>query len=556
MNVYTPDGSRIVHYTYVDMSNRQITRPVHLVQYDDALPVIAVKLYNDGQKYTIPDNATVNIRCGKTDGKIVYNPALGCDSSRHVVYFEVTAQMTLLAGDMTPVIEIELSNGSACSGAIALSIDYNPVQNDNIRSTNEYLTAKQYAEQAVDAAARAYNSASQADSAKIGANSASDVAQSAAAEAQKSAVESNNSASLAATSASDASASSKLAEQSKQEAQSASTDASASAQKAQQYAVGKNDSAKYYYEQAKAISEGFTGALRPMGTITFSQLPSISDATAGDMYNISDEFITTIDFKEGDGRTQSAGTNVYKTVDGYWDCLAGTPVTGIKGAKETTFRRGNVNITASDVGAVADDGDASNTTVAFTESTARANISTGEKLSVLFGKVKKWFSDLKPHAFKDTVNNLTTTATGSALDAAQGKVLNEAIAKNAKDISALNSNLSQIGELYQFTLGSQSQEFVKGLNIISVHTQLPAGRYLFTLNGVHESKGNTYDIYDVLFTADNKTTRIYYGGQSTPLMSLACVHDISAMCDIKLSLYATGDYTTHSTWGIQAVKLR
>ena len=110
--------------------------------------------------------------------------------------------------------------------------------------------------------------------------------------------------------------------------------------------------------------------------------------------------------------------------------------------------------------------------------------------------------------------------------------------------------------MYQFTLGSQSQEFVKGLNIISVHTQLPAGRYLFTLNGVHESNGNTYGIYDVLFTADDKTTRIYYGGQSTPLMSLACVHDISAMCDIKLSLYATGDYTTHSTWDIQAIRIR
>ena len=170
MNVYTPDDSKIVHYTYSDMSNRQITRPVHLVQYDDALPIIAVKLYNDGQEYTIPSNATVNIRCGKADGKMIYNPALGCDSSRHIVYFEVTKQMTAIAGDMVPVIEIETGNGSACSGAIALSIDYNPVQNDNIRSTNEYLTAKQYAEQAVDAAARAYNSASQADSAKIGRN--------------------------------------------------------------------------------------------------------------------------------------------------------------------------------------------------------------------------------------------------------------------------------------------------------------------------------------------------------------------------------------------------
>jgi hypothetical protein len=287
----------------------------------------------------------------------------------------------------------------------------------------------------------AKNYAEQTNTAKTEAESARDKAQTAQLEAQASAESSSSDAAIAKEMATSASASSQAAELSKQSAMASATEASLNAQKSQQYAVGKNNSSKYYYEQAKAISEGFTGALRPMGTTTFSQLPIVSSATAGDMYNISDEFVTTADFKEGAGKTQSAGTNVYKTVDGYWDCLAGTPVTGIKGAKETTFRRGNVNITASDVGAVADDGDASNTTVVFTEATARANISTGEKLSVLFGKVKKWFSDLKPHAFKDTVNNLTTTATGSALDATQGKVLNEAIADNANDITTLNNNL-------------------------------------------------------------------------------------------------------------------
>lgn len=48
-------------------------------------------------------------------------------------------------------------------------------------------------------------------------------------------------------------------------------------------------------------------------------------------------------------------------------------------------------------------GDGSNVTVAFTAATARANIATGEKLSVLFGKIAKWFSDLGSLAFKSTV---------------------------------------------------------------------------------------------------------------------------------------------------------
>lgn len=159
IEVYTPDSSRVIHYTYADMTARQIVRPVHLVQYDQGLPIIAVKLYNDGLEYTIPANATVNIRCGKVDGNFVYNPALGWDSAMHTVYFEVTKQMTALAGEINPIVEIELNNKIVSSGAIAVQIDFNPVQEQSIRSTTEYLTAKQYAEQAVDASAKAASSA-------------------------------------------------------------------------------------------------------------------------------------------------------------------------------------------------------------------------------------------------------------------------------------------------------------------------------------------------------------------------------------------------------------
>lgn len=162
IEVYTPDSSRVIHYTYADMTARQIVRPVHLVQYDQGLPIIAVKLYNDGLEYTIPANATVNIRCGKVDGNFVYNPALGWDSAMHTVYFEVTKQMTALAGEINPIVEIELNNKIVSSEAIAVQIDFNPVQEQSIRSTTEYLTAKQYAEQAVDASAKAASSASNA----------------------------------------------------------------------------------------------------------------------------------------------------------------------------------------------------------------------------------------------------------------------------------------------------------------------------------------------------------------------------------------------------------
>ena len=48
-------------------------------------------------------------------------------------------------------------------------------------------------------------------------------------------------------------------------------------------------------------------------------------------------------------------------------------------------------------------GDGSNVTAAFTAAETRTNIATGEKLSILLGKIAKWLGDLKALAFKDKV---------------------------------------------------------------------------------------------------------------------------------------------------------
>jgi hypothetical protein len=54
-------------------------------------------------------------------------------------------------------------------------------------------------------------------------------------------------------------------------------------------------------------------------------------------------------------------------------------------------------------------GDISNETVTFTEASTRANISTGETLAVICGKIKKFFTDLKTVAFSGSYNDLTDT---------------------------------------------------------------------------------------------------------------------------------------------------
>ena len=195
-------------------------------------------------------------------------------------------------------------------------------------------------------------------------------------------------ASAASTSATSAAASAKTATD---KASSAST----SAANAEKYAKGDTDSALYYYNQCKSISQSLSGALKPKGTVAYSKLPSISTVAAGDMYNISDEFITNNLFKEGAGRRIPAGSNIYKTADSMWDVLAGSPVTGVKGAKESAYRQGNVEITAENIGALKVGGDVKDTTVTYTsndsttapDATPPALLATGEKLSSLMNKI-------------------------------------------------------------------------------------------------------------------------------------------------------------------------
>lgn len=80
----------------------------------------------------------------------------------------------------------------------------------------------------------------------------------------------------------------------------------------------------------------------------------------------------------------------------------------------------------------------SDTTVAFTEALVRENIVSNEKSSTLFGKVQKWFSDLKKVAFTgsysdliDTPSNATTTING--LMSSSDKIKLNGISSNANN---------------------------------------------------------------------------------------------------------------------------
>ena len=65
-------------------------------------------------------------------------------------------------------------------------------------------------------------------------------------------------------------------------------------------------------------------------------------------------------------------------------------------------------LTSTDIsGKLDSNGNGSNVTVAFTAASTRTNVATGEKLSVLLGKIAKFFTDLKTVAFSGSYNDLS-----------------------------------------------------------------------------------------------------------------------------------------------------
>ena len=136
--VMTAPEGRIIHKTYAVLSGAAMPQRVHVTQYDESLPVIACTLYKDGQLYTIPDGASVRLRMNK-NGLPVYHEAIGIDDARHVVYLEITAQMTVLYGEFAMVLEVETSDGkTAGTSYLRLIVRQNPVQNPDLDNIPDY----------------------------------------------------------------------------------------------------------------------------------------------------------------------------------------------------------------------------------------------------------------------------------------------------------------------------------------------------------------------------------------------------------------------------------
>lgn len=342
-------------------------------------------------QYEFLDSDTVAFYIDK-DGKVSANVKEGSIEEKH------------LEPNYLAKIKVEVAKSESSQQAAAMS-EINAKASENAAKASETAakTSETNAKASETAAAKSATAAAISETnAKASEKSASQSAATATSEAAS-----------ASQSASTAIDKATIATQKATEIIGKAESAADSATKAQSYAVGgtgsregeDSDNAKYYYEQSKDVSEGLKGGLQPHGTVAFADLPALSDVNSGWMYNISDEFTTTDEFKEGAGNVIPTGANIYKTSDDKWDVLAGTPVTGIKGVNEDSFRRGNVELTAENVGAVATGGDTAENTATFTSSdvadgsasawTTVSKLSSGEKHSSIFAKVSQMFKNVR-----------------------------------------------------------------------------------------------------------------------------------------------------------------
>ena len=169
--------------------------------------------------------------------------------------------------------------------------------------------------------------------------------------------------------------------------------------------------------QGKTGETGKTGPQGPQGS-PGADAPTITGITIRQSdYHLIVTLSDGTSYDAGYCRGQAgAGTgdmlaSVYDPNNKHQDIFAyiDNAIKGVKVTTDATPTQGSANPVQSGgvYSALANKldktGDGSNVTAAFTAATTRANIATGEKLSVLFGKIAKWFADLGALAFKSTV---------------------------------------------------------------------------------------------------------------------------------------------------------
>lgn len=452
------------------------------------------------------------------------------------------------------------------------------------KASDASASANSASASATNASKSETNAKTSADSASLSATNASTSetnAQSYATASSKSAQESATSESNAKQSATNAKASetsaSKYASSASISATIASDKADVAITKATESANSATDALTYtnqskdYRDQCKSIAQGLEGALLPKGTIAFTELPT-DDIKTGDMYNISDDFTSDDRFKDGAGKVYTAGTNIYYTSDGLWDVLIGdlekyafkTDLEDHVGDKSNPHGVTKAQVGLGNVPNVA----TNDQTVTYTDSSTLTTLSSGEKMSVAFGKIKKAISDLISH-IADTTKHITSSertlwnTVSSKVDKVDGKGLstNDYTTAEKNKLNGIESGANKYVHPGSGTNPHGTTKSDVGLgnvdNTADVNKSVKSSTKLETykVDSTTETYGDNYPVYaqwrdssHVKMKCDNYTVETDYATNAGSAANASKVNNHT----VEANVPANAKFTDTNTWrGIQ-----
>lgn len=209
---------------------------------------------------------------------------------------------------------------------------------------------------------------------------------------------------------------------------------------------------------------------------------------------------------ETDSQTQETSVNIPNNtnVSGGITATSSISTSSRVVAQDFTINDPNYSATPVSVQSKLDEinGKADETT-SFTEASTRTNIASGDTVTTIWGKIKKWFSDLKTVAFTGSYNDLTDKPNHF----------------KQEDLTTYSGNADEIVQ----HIGSNSSGYVNGYIYKSIVTQVSNYSYVVDENnygitaGVYVLDTNATPIYAMKETyyryVDNvQTHEIFYGG--------------------------------------------
>lgn len=214
---------------------------------------------------------------------------------------------------------------------------------------------------------------------------------------------------------------------------------------------------------------------------------------------------------------------VYERLDAVYH--NGSTYLAIKDAPDGAPRNDKINWIYLAKGYDGETVDVADSEIAFTDSETRENIVSGEKVSTVFGKIKKFFTDLTAPAFAQMITTkedlLATKVTGYVPDA---KAVADAYTE-------LNGKLGNYLITVQFKLantGVIESNGIKSYDSIDVSEAIPSGYSLALALGGYTGD-NQFHFFGLFANPIKNTITAYIGNSSNtadsgdPIVILVCL---------------------------------